>query len=568
MNDRDTTDVKPPVLGGGEAGGGYREWCEARDRQAPFRYSLRGHSGLLFSVIVPVHNPPEKWLQECIDSVRSQFFADWELILSDDASAQATSDVLRKNQALDQRIKISFHPSQSGISAVTNRGAELASGDFLVFLDHDDILDFYALSAFAQRLQSKPDTDILYADEDRFDDQYRRLHPGFKPQYSPEKLLCTNYIHHPVVMRRTLFEELGGFNSQYDGSQDYDLLLRATEVTTKIEHIPDVLYHMRLHSGSLSSGPEAKPEAHKKGRAALRDHLRRQNVSAIVKPTEFPGYHNLTYPIVHRPKTSILLLADADTPQETVQPFWQQNPKDEILICTDDKTTVPRRFNALSRKAQGDILIFADGRLQPEPDCIDELLGHCVRKNIGLVTGKLAYNDGKLHSCGLTLGTRGCAGRWHYACGADDLGYGGWTGINHEVSAVPWQLMAVKREMFIQAGLFDVGYVKHGFDVHLALELSSTQAVRHLSVARAKSVYPYPCPQQPETWLEQDFIRLWTHWKKILNRTDPFYHPYFSIYDESISFMNENEQYLKRFGVFNAYDQLSARLLWQCFISV
>ncbi|OQK16051.1 hypothetical protein AU255_13130 [Methyloprofundus sedimenti] len=565
MTDHYIPPVAAPKLGTGELAGGYREWCETREQQAPEKYLLRSHSSLLFSIVVPVHNPLEHWLQDCINSVRAQFFENWELILADDGSRQETLDLLKKNQLLDDRISISLQAQPSGISTTTNRAADLAQGDFLVFLDHDDLLDPYALSAFAQRLQAKPEADIIYSDEDRFDENYQRLHPGFKPQFSLEKFLCTNYIHHPVVMRRKLFMQIGGLNRQYDGSQDYDLLLRAIEVTSKIEHIPDVLYHMRIHSGSLASGAEAKPEAHSKGRAAVQAYIQRQQLDAIIKPTVFAGNHNLSYPIKQRPKTSILLLVDEEKQIKESKLNWQQHQDDEILICADISKTIPVRLNQLARKAQGDLLIFANGHLQPEPLCIDELLGHCIRKNTGLVTGKLTYSDGKLHSCGLTLGTKGCAGRWHYSCNADDLGYGGWMGINHEVSAVPWQLLAVKKELFMEAGLFDTQYKSNGFDVHLALQLGHSYKLNHKVAVLAQASFSQPCPQRDELWLEDDFIHLWTQWRNKLNQEDPFYNPNFSIYDESISFISPSELHLKRFGVFNAYDTLSFKLLRNIF---
>jgi len=564
------TDVYiPPItafkMGEGEDSGGYREWCANRDKQAPLQYSLRCDAELLFSILVPVHNPADHWLQECIDSVRSQFYANWELILVDDASEHTTVDILKKNQLLDDRIKIDLQTKQAGISITTNRAATIATSDFLVFLDHDDLLDSYALSAFNQRLIKKPATDILYADEDRFDEHYHRLHPSFKPKFSLEKLLSTNYIHHPIVMRRTIFEEIGGLDNQYDGSQDYDLLLRAIEKTTNIEHVPDVLYHMRLHSGSLSSGPEAKPKAHDRGKAAVQAYLQRQNINAVIKPTIFAGYHSLSYPLKQRPKVSILLLADPDSSIEDSQRDWQQYKEDEILICDNYGKKIPARFNELAHKASGNVLIFADGQLQPERGCIDELLGHSMRKNIGLVSGKLVYNDGKLHSCGLAIGIKACAGRWHYGCNADDVGYGGWMGINHEVSAVPWQLMAVKSELFFNTGLFNTHYFEHGFDIHLALQLSKNHAINHLTIPRAKATFPHPCPgQQHNQWQKHDFKLLWSHWQDVLNQDDPFFHPHFSIHDESIQFISPSELYLKHNGVFTAYDKATIQLLWQC----
>lgn len=566
-----TKDYVPPVntpeLGAGELSGGYREWCLERMRQAPLKYSLHSDTQRLFSILVPVHNPADHWLQECIDSVRAQTYPHWELILVDDASQASTIQILQKNAALDARIKISLQKQQSGISTSTNCASEMASGEFLVFLDHDDLLDAYALTAFAQRLLKKSDVDILYADEDRFDKHYQRLQPGFKPQFSKEKLLCTNYIHHPVVIRGSLFKHLGGLDRNYDGSQDYDLLLRAIERTDKIEHIADVLYHMRIHSGSLASGAEAKPEAHDKGLAALKSYLQRQKITANIYTTPFAGYHNLSYPLQYQPKISILLLAGSEEDVTILSESWQQHPDDEILVCHNIKKTIVKRLNALADQALGDVLIFADGRLRPEPGCINELVSHCLHKSIGLVTGKLIYSDDSLHSCGLVLGTKGSAGRWHYACGANDLGYGGWMGVNHEVSAVSWQLMAVKKEYFFQVGQFNEDYIEHGFDVHFALQLTHRMQLRHLAIVRAKAYFSDVCPQTPEYWSQQDFLLLWSYWQKQLNKTDPFYHPSLSIYDEGIHFIGKAEIYLKDYGVFMGYDKLTYQLIWQCFNS-
>lgn len=565
MTEQYTLPVLAPKLGEGEESGGYQEWCVLREQQAPEKYLLRNHSSLLFTIIVPVHNPLDHWLQECIDSVRGQFFADWELILADDASGQNTLDILKENLELDSRIKITLQSEASGISATTNRAADLAKGEFLVFLDHDDLLDAYALPAFAQELQKKPETDILYSDEDRFDDDYQRQHPGFKPQFSLEKLLCTNYIHHPVVIRRALFTKIGGLNSQYDGSQDYDLLLRAIEETIKIRHIPDILYHMRIHSGSLASGAEAKPDAHNKGIDAVNAYFKRQQLDAVIKPTAFAGYHNITYPFKKRPKISILVLVKQQSSIRTTQLIWQQHIDDEILICNDISKTIPVRLNGLAKKAQGDILVFADGQLRPEPNCINELIGQCIHGNTGLVTGKLSYSDKKLFSCGLILGIKGSAGQWHFSCDADDLGYGAWMTINHEVSAVPWQLMVVKKELFIQAGLFDCNYKMQGFDINLALQLSINTNIKHKFSALSKATYPYPCPDQAESWQLQDFILLRNNWKGEFTQTDPFFNPNLSILNNSITFMSATEQWYKKFGTFTSYDYLSTKLLWKFF---
>ncbi|MCF6204949.1 MAG: hypothetical protein L3J59_14980, partial [Methylococcaceae bacterium] len=290
-----------------------------------------------------------------------------------------------------------------------------------------------------------------------------------------------------------------------------------------------------------------------------------QKIKSVIKPTTFAGYHNISYPFIKRPKTSILVLVSQQSSIETTQLIWQQHIDDEILICNDSSKTIPERLNKLATKAQGDILVFADGQLRPKSNCINELIAQCSHGNTGLVTGNLNYSDEKLFSCGLILGIKGCAGQWHFSCDANDLGYGAWMAINHEVSAVPWQLMALKKELFLRVGLFNCNYKNQGFDIHLALQLSSNTNIKHKFSALSKATYSYPCPDQAELWQLEDFILLRNNWKRELTQTDPFFNPNLSIFNNSITFMSTTEKWYKKFGTFTSYDYLSTKLLWKCF---
>lgn len=564
MTESYTPPVTSPQLGQGENNAGYRDWCQHQSETAPEKYTIRRSTELLFSVIVPVHQPEDQWLQECIDSVRGQFFADWELILATDCSLASSIKILQDNQKREPRIKLKLETGQPGISATSNRAANLAEGQYLLFLDHDDLLHPYAMSAFAETLQNHPETDLLYSDEDRFDNNKQRLHPGFKPKFSKQKLLSTNYIHHALLIRRSLFEQLRGFRSQYDGSQDYDLLLRAIEKTQYIQHVPDVLYHMRIHPGSLSSGAEAKPLAHQSGRECLNDYFQRQNIAATIEESPIPGLNHIIYPPVTDKSKALLLLLSDQTEQTQKLNNWQTQQIDEIVVCARTDLSIAERCNHFAKQSQADILFFADADLIPETDCIRHLSSFVMLPETGLVTGKLIYADNKLHSCGLIRGIKASAGRWHYSCLSQDAGYGGWMAISHEVSAVPWQLMAVKKDIFIAAGLFDEQYQHHGFEIDLALKLEQ-QHQNHLYCAKALARYNSPCPMQSETWSQQDFVRLWEQWQHLMQQTDPCFHPEFSHYDESIQLSQHTERTLKGFGVFNGYDTLSYKLLWQCF---
>lgn len=411
----------------------------------------------------------------------------------------------------DHRIRVRFHDSRTGISDCTNRGAQWASGEYLLFLDHDDVLDPYALSAFAQEiLKGTQIPDILYADEDRFDEEGDRIQPGFKPAYSPEKLLSTNYIHHPVVIRRTLFQELGGLRSIHDGSQDHDLLLRAEEVTQRIVHVPDVLYHMRIHPGSLAAGPQAKPEAHRRDRVLIEETLKRRGIDGEVRPTldGFPGHHTVWRRLGLK-TISVLRVADSQSSSGDAVSDWEGCQCLRIGRSANWITDI----NAAAREAKGEWLIIASAAMAPDSTWKRGILPHLERSEIGLVSGKIVYYDNRLHHCGLVLGTAGTAGRWHHGCNAADPGYGGWMSVPHEVSAVSWRFMGVQRARFLDMGGFDATFASQGFDIDLSLRLTHEKGLRHLVIPDVSARLPEGFIEVDlEGWSLPDLEYLWRRW--------------------------------------------------------
>ncbi|MFH0729986.1 MAG: glycosyltransferase [Pseudomonadota bacterium] len=563
----------PPLVscrnpGEGELSGGYREWCRERDAVAPIRYPRVDHRGPapIFSILAPVCDPAPEWLKDCIDSVRAQSFSGWELILSDDGSGKPwVRPMLAGADRCDRRIRVRFHDTRTGISGCTNRGAEWATGKYLLFLDHDDILDPHALSAFMQAiLRDAPAPDILYADEDRFDGEWNRIHPGFKPAYSPEKLLSTNYIHHPVVIRRTLFNELGGLRSLYDGSQDHDLLLRAEEVTRRIVHVPDVLYHMRLHAGSLAAGPQAKPDAHRRDRLLIEETLKRRGIDGEVCPTRdgFPGHHTVWRRLSSK-TVSVLLAADSQWPSDDAVSGWEGC---QCLRIGKGENWISD-INTAAAQAKGELLIIASGAICPDSTWKRGILPHLERPEIGLVSGKIVYHDNRLHHCGLVLGTAGAAGRWHHRCNAADPGYGGWMSVPHEVSAVSWRFMGVQRARFLDMGGFDDGFASHGVDIDLSLRLTHEKGLRHLVVPDVSARLPEGFHEEDlEEWSLSDLAHLWRRWGAVIRRGDPYLNPNFSLMNEDIHLVNKIENEMRAAGCFAAYDFATISQLHRRFI--
>lgn len=526
----DLTGIIPPDVflmpGPGEAASGFAEWCRMREKTAPLIYG-NVHSDItpLFSVIVPVCDPEPLWIHSCIQSVKKQTFKGWELILVDDASKnERIKRILEKYRNSDIRIKVLFNEKRSGISETTNRAAENANSPYLFFLDHDDILDRFCLAAFARKINEADKNSpfsVIYAAEDRFGRSMRRTQPGFKPDYSPDLLLGTNYMHHPVAIRADIFQKAGRLRKEYDGSQDHDLLLRAVEIDGNVAHIPDILYHMRIHPRSLAHGPSAKPKAHGIDRDIIKEALKRRGVEAEITDTEngFPGYSRIIRKCSNKPSSSIILSARYDNSQPEK---WLNASQ---IIHIQNNLSLPADFNRATEKASGDVLIFADSDLYPVSNWSDILLPHLVREGIGVVTGKIIYRDGTLFSCGLSAGFGGIFGRWHNGLDASGPGYGGWMSLDHEVLAAPWRFLAIRKELFHECGGFDENYIKEGFDADLCLRIVE-KGLRNIVAPGCTIKFEKDIEKIPhEKWPESDIHIFMKKWGKIISKSDPYLNP-------------------------------------------
>jgi hypothetical protein len=364
-----------------------------------------------------------------------------------------------------------------------------------------------------------------------------------------------------VAIRAALFAQLGGLRGEFDGSQDYDLLLRAVEQTARIVHIPDVLYHMRLHPGSLAAGPQSKPQAHERGRRAVAESLQRQGIAGEVReiPEKVPGYNVVSRRIAALPTVSVLIAAEGDTGEEELRSIWAGC---EVLIAPPGAPPA-EAFNALAARATGEVLLLASGALRPRENWREVLLPEVMREDIGLVGGKLTYHDNRLFSAGLVLGLAGAAGRWHHWCIASDPGYGGWMLLTHEVSALPWHMLALRRELWGKG--LDAGFKQRGFDIDLALRLREA-GLRHLCLPASGGAFVPGYPESAlETWEFDDLLRLWRHWGKVIRRGDPYFNPNFSYYNEEIGLLDADENDLRARGALTAYDAVGVARLGQYF---
>ena len=257
------------------------------------------------SVVVPMYNTEKVFFKELIESLKNQTYSKWELCLAD--GSEVPNELL-KDYIDDDRIKYSFLNSNLGISENTNKAIEMATGDFIGFLDHDDLLSQDALYEVVNAINEEKNVDFIYTDEDKIDENKERFEPYFKPDFSPETLECNNYITHFVVVKKALLKEVGMLNSKFNGAQDFDFVLRATEKAENIVHIPKVLYHWRVHRGSTANVADAKPYAFEAGIKVVEEHLKRMNkVGDVQNGQDIPGIYRINYKVIGNPKVSILI---------------------------------------------------------------------------------------------------------------------------------------------------------------------------------------------------------------------------------------------------------------------
>src|ERR1044072_273526 len=304
--------IKPGLRREASDEASYQMWakrCEAirYDRERAIRNIARFTYKPTISIILPVYDTREEFLRRAIESARNQYYADWELCICDDASvAPHVRRMLDEYSAADERIKVTFSKQNGGIAQASNRALNLATGEFVGLLDHDDLLTPDALYEVAATLQ-EIDADLIYSDEDRLDSKGQRVEPSFKPAWSPDLLMSCMYLAHFCVYRKSIVDRIGGFREGMDGSQDYDLALRFTEETDRIAHIPKILYHWRKVPSSASANSEAEASVIEAGKRALTDALGRRRIEGEVESEARFGFYKVKRRIVDAAKVSIII---------------------------------------------------------------------------------------------------------------------------------------------------------------------------------------------------------------------------------------------------------------------
>jgi glycosyltransferase involved in cell wall biosynthesis len=462
----------------------------------------------VFSVVMPVHNTKAEWLREAIDSVRNQIYPHWQLCIADDAStAPHVRETLEHYRQLDTRIQVVYRQESGHISAASNSALELATGDFVAFLDHDHVLPGHALYHVAARLQQNPGAQIIYSDEDKLAEDGYRAEPHFKSDWNPDLFFSQNYITHLCVIRRSLVEKIHGFRLGVEGSQDYDLLLRCLPYVEhqQIVHIPRILYHLRSHPESTAQSSGSKSYTQQAGLNALKDYLSMQAHDARAELGLRPNTYRVRWPIpAPEPLVSlliptrdrrelvetaissiieksdyqnfeILILDNGSTDPDTLE-YFARIPREDSRV-----RVVPYRhpfnYSAMNNfgvtQARGEVIGFINNDIEViSSEWLAEMVSHALRPQIGCVGAKLYYANKTLQHCGVILGLGGVAGHGHKHFSENASGYFNRARLIQNISAVTAACLVMRKCVFEEVGGFDEENLTIAFnDVDLCLKV-------------------------------------------------------------------------------------------------
>jgi glycosyltransferase involved in cell wall biosynthesis len=546
---------------------GYGRWVSLCDTLDEDDYSaIKAHIEALswqplISVVMPVYNTSERWLRQAVESVRSQLYPSWELCIADDASTdERVKAILNEYSQLDRRIKVIYRKLNGHISAASNNALELAQGEFVALLDHDDELPEHALYMIAATLNKKPYLDIIYSDEDKINSKGERFNPNFKPDWNPDLLTAQNTVSHLGVYRADFVRSIGGFREGYEGSQDWDLALRISEIipASHIHHIPHILYHWRTIKGSTSIGNDEKSYVLNASKKLLQDHLVRTNQKGDVSST-VSGYFRIKYDIPSPPplvsiiiptrngfkilrrciesikeKTlysnyEILIINNQSNDPETVSYIERLYSDDAIHLLNYNH---PFNYSAINnyavKFAKGDYICLMNNDIEVlSPEWLDEMLGHACRREIGAVGAMLYYPNDTIQHAGVVLGMGSIARPLYADHPRGTHGYKTRACIIQNLSAVTAACMVVKKSKYLEVDGLDEKNLPVSYnDVDFCLRLEE-RGYRNLWTPFAEFYHHESATRGFKDTIEktnqyrQDSAYMLSRWKEKLEN-DPF----------------------------------------------
>lgn len=543
----------------------YHDWFVRQRPNDAERAEMRNEAAtwfedpVLFSVLVPIHQVPEEYLRAAIDSVRRQIYPHWELCLAvDGLQCPKLRQLLDDYERSDERIHVVYLAQNGGVSAASNAALELARGEFIALLDHDDELASDALWQIAKSLAQNPDVDMLYSDEDKLTLEGKHVQPHFKPGWSPELLLSYMYTCHLGVYRTARVRELGGFRSDFDQAQDYDLALRMSR-RGKVRHVPGALYHWRMLPTSTATSAAAKPRAHEAARRALEAHLAETGQAGRVETGALQGLFRVRFAIVGRPLVSIIIptassrgdirgrsayllasclaslrrtstysnveiivIDNSDMPDDLKQEI---SGYDVRLVSFEGPLNLSAKLNQGAAAARGDHLLFLNDDTEIiNPDWIEALLEYSQQPAIGAVGAKLYFVDDLLQHVGVMM-EEGKPVHVNHRFAREHIGYFGSNVVVRNYTAVTGACFMTRTDVFREAGGFDESFVLTHGDIDYCLKVAGAGRrvvfTPHAQLYHFESVSRSAAPKEDANEFERRWSRAWA--------TDPYGNPYLSL---------------------------------------
>ena len=524
------------------------------------------------SLITPVFRPNENELEQCIESVLGQVYDNWELCIAyDSGEGDRVKQAIQKCSNIDKRIKCIKLQENKGIAGNSNEALKLASGKYIGLLDQDDVLAPFALYEVVKAINRDQTIDFLYSDQDKIDSRgLTRYQHYFKPEWSPDTLLSHNYICHFSVIRKILIDEVGGFRSEFDGSQDYDLFLRTTQRTSNIVRIPKVLYHWRAGPKSVARHPSRKVFAYESAQKALRACLDERDIDAEVHVAKNLYTFRVKYRVDNSQSVSIiiptkdkisylkrcvssilsktdyqhyevLIVDNGSTEQETLDYYrsLECDHKIKILYYGDQKFNYSSINNYAVAQSHSDYLLFLNNDTEViRSEWLSAMLQFAQRPDVGVVGAKLLYPDSRIQHAGVILGIGGVAGHSHKGVPGTYDGYAGRINIIQNLSAVTGACMMMRRSIFEEVNGFEEELAVSLNDIDLCMKIRErgylivytpyAELFHHESISRGYDITP---EQKERSAREAAFMK--EKWD--FDVPDPYYSPNLTLRTEDFS---------------------------------
>ena len=523
------------------------------------------------SIITPVYNPDVSWIKTAIESVQSQAYDNWEFCIADASTKDDVKECLQEYAGRDSRIEVKYLDKNLGIAANSNEALSLATGEYVALLDHDDELSPDALYEIVKLLQDHPDADMIYSDEDKLDVDGNRTLPFFKPDWSPDLFLSCMYTGHLGVYRKSLIDKVGGFREGYDGSQDYDMVLRVIEKTNSIYHIPKILYHWRITQGSAAGSLDSKTYAYNAAKRALHDYMVRNSIKGEVVDGLWLGSYYIKRELIKTPMVSIIIptkdrVGELRDCVESIRKKTQYSNYEIIIVNNNSKENDSLKYfneiqkhhnikvvdyngdfnfsrinNFAVKHASGEVILFLNNDTKVITDgWMTSMLEQVERSEVGAVGSKLVFPNDTVQHAGIILGINGLDNDNNVAANSPqggksiNPGYFGRENLLLDLSAVTAACMMMRKDVFEEIGGFDENLSVAYNDVDLCLRLRqkgylivyTPYAVLYHYESLTRG---YEDTKDRRERFEKEIRYMRNKWSNIIDAGDPYYNPNLSL---------------------------------------